>query len=75
MKTNSRQMIKTVKIFKKESFMGQMKECRGPELNWRHKAFQASALPTELPRHRSTKMKRYFNQESTCCQLLRGAQD
>ena len=27
------------------------KWCRGPELNWRHKDFQSSALPTELPRH------------------------
>ncbi len=30
---------------------GLKKWWQGPESNWRHKDFQSSALPTELPRH------------------------
>ena len=32
---------------------------QGPESNWRHKDFQSSALPTELPRHWGKFTKRH----------------
>ena len=44
----------------------------GPELNWRHTAFQAVALPTELPVHNSEqqytvflkRFQRFFGEKS-----------
>ena len=34
-----------------KGFSSAKKWWRNPESNWGHKAFQASALPTELSRH------------------------
>ena len=38
-------------IFPEQGLSEEIKWCRDAELNCGHKAFQASALPTELSRH------------------------
>ena len=43
------------------SLMGTKRKWLGPESNQRHKDFQSSALPTELPSHKKIKLQERLN--------------
>jgi hypothetical protein len=45
--------------------MGKEEWCRGAESNCGHEAFQASALPTELPRHHAGRLNERYNNRQT----------